>query len=200
MSVLRKICPSWVLATSFNRRVTLTFLHIQPRKFSKLQPKAWSTITSGSSSMVARGSKSRGMVLDKDEDLRNPRVLEEFIIRTRLHMQEHVQELRHPPRPHMHALNNSIPGLHEKWERVLGEVHGLTRECCEPESEKWKLATERIFNKHIEMRDGSSWSPSTEENASNNKAGMAWEFISALLPRLKDDDEAKGRFQQFLDR
>ena len=144
--------------------------------------------------------EDRGMVLDKDEDLRNPRVLEEFIIRTRLHMQEHVQELRHPPRPHMHALNNSIPGLHEKWERILGEVHSLTRECCEPESEKWMLATERLFNKHIEMRDSSSWSPSTEENASNDKAGMAWEFISALLPRLKGDDEAKGRFQQFLDR
>lgn len=131
------------------------------------------------------------MVLDKEEDLRNPGHLEEFIIRTRLHLQEHVEELQNPPRPHMHALNNSIPGLHEKWERTSGEVSNLTREYCEPESEKWMLATKRMFNKQIEMRDGSSWSPSTGENAFADRGDMAWEFLASLYPHLKDDGTAQ---------
>ena len=132
-----------------------------------------------------------GMVLDKDEDLRNPHHLEEVIIRTRLHLQENVKELQHPPHPHMHALNNWIPGLHEKWERISGEVRNLTREYCEPESEKWMLATKRMFEKQIEMRDGSSWSPSTGENVLADKADMAWEFLAALYPHLKNDETAK---------
>lgn len=135
--------------------------------------------------------ENTGMVLDKDEDLRNPHHQEEFIIRTRLHCQEHVKELQNPPHPHMHALNNWIPGLHEKWQRISGEVRNLTREYCEPESEKWMLATKRMFDKQIEMRDGSSWSPSTGENVLADKADMAWEFLASLYPHLKDDGTAK---------
>lgn len=132
------------------------------------------------------------IVLGENEDLRMSGDLQEVIMRARLYLQEGVSELKHLRYQHLHEAAHLVEMSSELYNKTIGEVSGLTREYCPPNSEKWLKATERILKRELEINPISPSSENSIITSNEEKKKLAWNFLSSLFPHLKNDDTAKS--------
>ena len=133
------------------------------------------------------------MELLLNEDLRNRGDLLEYIIRSRLCLQEGISELKHLQYEHLHAAIHKVGyEIGEVYNKTRDEVSNLTREYCPPNSEKLLKATERIIKREIEINPISPSNENSSITSKEDKKKLAWNFLSSLFPHLKDDKHAKS--------